>query len=104
MIAGKRTRSTSAPMTSAAVIAAKVIWKAAKASSGIAWPGVPTGHSECAGQIPAKPALDKTANDRATAVERQAIVPQYPGQDGEAVIPSTWLITDSRFLARTRPP
>ena len=38
MIAEKRTRSTSAPITSAPVIAAKLIWKAANTSSGIAFP------------------------------------------------------------------
>ena len=58
MIAEKRTRSTRAPMISALVIAAKLIWNAAKTSSGMALPLLPAGQAD-ESVSPANPALAK---------------------------------------------
>ena len=80
MIAGKRTRSTSAPMTSAPVIAAKLIWKAAKTSSGIALPALPTAQA-LSPSIPASPALAKPPISALPVAEGEAVVPQHPAQD-----------------------
>src|SRR5258708_2902463 len=80
IIAAKRTRSTNAPITSAAVIAAKVIWNAAKTNAGVALAG--GGKRQDGGAAtPGKADLAQPPKQQMAATECKTVIPADPAQD-----------------------
>jgi hypothetical protein len=63
IIAEKRTRSTSAPTTSATVIAAKLIWKQANTARGSPCPASRRAQAESP-SMPGQPRLGQVADER----------------------------------------